>query len=150
MKTQELTPIEQLTEQLKGLIDSGKDSQTADYAAESLGIKLSVVSIGYGKYFPDDKDARYVFKMRLKRGRKQYTFSFGQSISAGQKEPTMYDVLSCMTKYDVGSFEDFCGEFGYDTDSRKAERIYKAVCKEFAAMERLFNSEELEALSYIQ
>jgi hypothetical protein len=65
------------------------------------------------------------------------------------KEPTMYDVLTCLTKYDPGTFEDFCGDYGYDEDSRRAEKTYHAVVKEFEGMQRLFTSEELEILAEI-
>jgi hypothetical protein len=118
--------------------------------AKQLNVKLSVIGEPeYRRYFADDKEPRFVFKLKLTRGKKCYTFNFGQSIVSGSKKPTMYDVLSCLQKYDVGSFEDFCSEFGYDTDSRKAERIYKALCKEYEAMCRLFSDEELELLSEI-
>ena len=61
--------------------------------------------------------------------------------------PTEYDVLTCITKSDPGSFEDFCGEFGCDTDSRKAERTYKAVKREWEAVKLVFGDGEcLEAL----
>ena len=63
--------------------------------------------------------------------------------------PTFYDILTCLTKYDPGSFENFCGDFGYDEDSRSAERTYKAVVKEYKAMARLFSEEELEVLQCI-
>lgn len=43
--------------------------------------------------------------------------------------PTEYDVLACLTKNEVGTFENFCSEFGYDTDSRTAKKTYKAVLK---------------------
>ena len=45
------------------------------------------------------------------------------------KEPTALEVLDCLAMdatYADESFADFCGNCGYDTDSRKAERIYKA------------------------
>ena len=57
--------------------------------------------------------------------------------------------MCCLQKYDVGTFEEFCSEFGYDNDSRQAEKTYKGVVKEFEGMERLFNSEELELLNII-
>lgn len=122
--------------------------QANEFAAKH-GIKLTVISNEYRKYFPSDKDARYVFTLKLERNRKQYTFTFGQSIAEGGEEPTMYDVLTCLTKYDVGTFENFCSEFGYDTDSRTAERTYKAVCKEYAAVERLFGDilDELQEIN---
>ena len=97
----------------------------------------------------DDTVYRFVFKVKLSRNGKNYTFDFGQSELEGDKKPTLYDVLACLQKLEVGSFKNFCGEFGYDEDSRTAERIYKAVCKEFANVERLF-SDIIEELQEIQ
>lgn len=69
-----------------------------------------------------------------------------------QKEarPDCYDVLACLTKYDPGTFEDFCAEYGYDEDSRTAERIYVAVQNEFANLKRIFDPEQLEAMREIE
>lgn len=64
--------------------------------------------------------------------------------------PSEYDVLACLEKYDVGTFEDFCSEFGYDEDSRTAERIYIAVIKEYKDLTRIFTEEQMEELSEIQ
>jgi hypothetical protein len=48
------------------------------------------------------------------------------------REPTAYDVLSCLlldaASYDnARDFETWAEEYGYDPDSRKAERIYEKV-----------------------
>lgn len=59
------------------------------------------------------------------------------------EQPTPYDVLACLQKYDVGSFEDFCNDFGYDTDSRNAEKTYKAVCNEYKNLCRIFTDDEM-------
>lgn len=64
--------------------------------------------------------------------------------------PSEYDVLACLEKYDVGTFEDFCSEFGYDEDSRTAERIYIAVIKEYKDLTRIFTEEQMGELSEIQ
>lgn len=117
--------------------------------AKKLNIKLYVKGVNYGKHFLEDKQNRYIFTMKLQRGKKSYTFKFGQSIAAGCEEPTMYDVLACFQKYDVGSFDDFCSNFGYNEDSITAHKTYKAVCKEYAAIQRLFSVEELEQLQEI-
>lgn len=60
--------------------------------------------------------------------------------------PTVADVLSCV-EFDVDpSFEDWCGEFGYDTDSRKAERIYQECVRQARDFQRMFTAEELAAI----
>lgn len=67
-----------------------------------------------------------------------------------RSEPTTYDVLTCLQKHDVGTFEDFCDEFGYDTDSRKAEKTYQAVCEEYKNVCIIWKEAELEQLQEIQ
>ncbi len=142
--------MEAVKKLIEYLIDNSKYSKACNLVAKMFGIKLNVISSHYGYMKWDTKTKREVFKLQLKKGRKSYTFEFGQSIAKGSEEPTLYDVLSCLQKYDVGTFEDFCANFGYDEDSRTAERTYKAVVKEFEAMQRLFTDEELEVLQMIQ
>ena len=63
--------------------------------------------------------------------------------------PSEYSILSCLTKYDPGIFENFCSEFGYDTDSKNAERTYNAVVKEWQSVCRMWTDEEIEQLQEI-
>lgn len=65
------------------------------------------------------------------------------------KEPTAYDVLTCLTKSEAGTFEDFCGDFGYDEDSIKAEKTYKAVLNEWQNVAMLWSDSEIEELQEI-
>jgi hypothetical protein len=123
--------------------------QNAANFATKHGIKLIINSSEYRPYFADDKESRFVFNCTLTRNKKRYTFTFGQSISSGGEEPTMYDILSCLQKYEVGTFNDFCGEFGYNEDDTTSKRTYKAVCKEYNAVLRLFG-DILDELQEIQ
>lgn len=108
---------------------------------------LTVRDKRYDYHFEDDKECRWIFTIELERtGHLSYTFNFGQSIAEGDKEPTIDDVLCCVQKYDVGTFEDFCCEFGYDPDSRKAERIYESVEEEYLSISDIFNEDELQEL----
>jgi hypothetical protein len=68
-------------------------------------------------------------------------FSFYGSTAdynAGIKELTeadTQDAFKCFiddSLYGLDTFEDFCGNCGYDTDSRTAERIYKLCQKSLA------------------
>lgn len=63
--------------------------------------------------------------------------------------PTQYDILAAITKYDPYTFEDFCSSYGYDEDSRQAEKTFNAVTDEWNNISQLFNVDELELLSEI-
>lgn len=67
----------------------------------------------------------------------------------GKRTPTAYDLLACLQKSDPGMFENFCDEFGYDYDSRKAEQTYHAVQQEWRKIQRFFTPAEIEALQEI-
>lgn len=70
-------------------------------------------------------------------------------ISQTKTAPSLYYVLTCLTKREPGPFEDFCADYGYDTDSRAAEKTWYAVKEEGRAVETLF-SDCLEELEEIQ
>ena len=95
-------------------------------------------------------------RKNLRRRWEDMTYSEKNKASAElaqkQKEarPNCYDVLACLTKYDPGTFEDFCAECGYDEDSRTAERIYIAAQNEFANLKRIFDPEQLKAMQEIE
>lgn len=114
-----------------------------------VGATMKVKFLGNMPYFDDDKESRDVYQITLKRNGKEYSFRFGQSIANKRIAPTAYDVLACLTKYDPGTFDNFCSDFGYDTDSRKAEKTYFAIQKEYAGVVKIFGDvmEELQEIN---
>ena len=64
--------------------------------------------------------------------------------------PRAYELLACLTSFDPGSFEGFCASYGYDEDSRKAEKVYQAVKAEFQSLQALYNDKELSQLGEIR
>ncbi|MFR2774842.1 MAG: hypothetical protein ACLTBR_03315 [Anaerostipes sp.] len=64
-------------------------------------------------------------------------------------KPTAYDVLACLIKDDPGAFEDFCSTFGYDEDSKTADRVYIEVVREYKQLERIFTAEQMKELQEI-
>lgn len=85
------------------------------------------------------------WRCMLRRGKRRITVYFSQG-PAISREPTAEDVLDCLASDAAGvenarSFEDWCGEYGYDTDSRKAERIYNVVRRQADALRRLLGDD---------
>lgn len=90
-----------------------------------------------------------VLKNKLHSFRFIFYQSRNESTGTGAKPPKAYDVLAGITNYEVGTFENFCSDFGYDTDSRSAYKTYKAVMKEWKNVELLFTPEQIELLREI-
>jgi len=121
---------------------------------ERYGVKFTATFTHYGAHFDGETACRDNFRCRFSRGKKRLVIDFGQSLNdsdgGGGNPPRAYDVLACIGKNDPGLFEEFCREFGYETDSRRAEKTYKAVVKEWKNVSAFFTAEELEALQEIR
>lgn len=134
-----------------------KTTEVTDYQKQAndflskIGVKMTAKFIKHGKHFEDDQQYRDIYRLTLSRDQERLSVRFGQSIvgSEAKEIPTAYDLLTCLTKSDPGTFEDFCNEYGYDNDSRKAEKIYRAVVQEWEKVNRFFTSEEIEELQDI-
>jgi hypothetical protein len=128
------------------------EKQGSDFLVKHR-MAMAVKFLRHDRYFPDDTESRDIFRITLVRGVKKYPITFGQSIANstgdGSHLPTAYDLLACVTKSDSGSFEDWCSEFGNDSDSRKAERLWNLVTKDWRAVQAFFTEDELSELQEI-
>lgn len=68
-----------------------------------------------------------------------------------QTPPTDYSLLACMASdsYHADTFDDWCGNFGYDTDSRKALDTFLKCQKISSDIQRFFTNAEIEQLQEI-
>lgn len=97
------------------------------------------------------------FEFNLRPSNVYWTY-FSQG-SAHTSPPTREDVLDCLAtdcQSAESTFEDWCAELGYDSDSRKAEAIYNACRKERVELTKFLSQgkagrvglERLEELMY--
>lgn len=135
---------------MEAFTGSPYEKQANDLLSE-MGVSFTSKFKRHGKYFIGDNDTRDIYACVFARDTDTLTITFGQSISNsnGITPPTAYDVLACLTKSDPGTFENFCSEMGYDSDSRKAEKIYKSVCEEWAKVTQFFTDAEVGQLQNI-
>ena len=125
-----------------------KELNTEELAELRASPYVASIISGRINFTPEFKREAY---RQLMDGKSMRTM-FTQSRVRGSTPPTEYDIVSCLTKSDPGTFEDFCSEFGYDTDSRQAEKTYKAVKREWEKVARVFgaDSECLEDLCNVE
>ena len=134
--------------------------QAADFC-ERTGCSISAEYSGQDVPQWDGEKHNH-FKIKFERGRRSFIVDFYDSVINTEKYkpeangffpmrgyPSAYDIIACLQKYDCGTFENFCAEYGYNEDSRKAEEIYNACKEEFSNLQRLFTDEEIEELQEI-
>lgn len=105
-----------------------------------------------------DNKTHFMFKCRFvnRNTNKSMTVNFFSSLNDywnDVEEIEAYDVLECLTKYDVGSIDDFVSEFGYEVNSwedvKKIQKTYKSVVREWKNVQRVFGDclEELQEIN---
>jgi hypothetical protein len=170
------------------------NKQATDFL-EKTNTTIDKVFSHNGKHFENDEQVKNIYTITIKRGNKQFSFNFGQSIMNSQyyqdripdrtysldgksrtgrysindiakyknsfgdfnglkiikgQIPTDYDILTCLTKYNPGTLQDFCSEFGYDIDSKSAEKTYLAIKEEWKNVQTIWTDKEIELLIEIE
>ena len=100
---------------------------------------------------PDSGNMNH-FKVTLRANGRQMTLHFSQGYGISG-EPTAADVLNCLASdsssiENAGSSEEWASDFGYDPDSRKAEKIYRACVKEAARLKVFLGDDLYQKLLY--
>jgi len=100
--------------------------------------------------FADGMTRHFRCIVTRKGSRARYLCHFSQG-DAHTEDPTPEDVIGALVSDAYGirdGFEGWARELGYDTDSREAERVFKACEKTAAGLRRLLSDAEVEALTY--
>lgn len=132
------------------------DKQAEDFLKKT-GTTFNVIAYkGRNPMHKDDKDMMDKWLVEFVRGDEEWDFPFYMGLGHNGAKPSAYDVLACIQKYEVDSFEEFCSEFGYDMYdnnymgyNKRSWEIYRAVCDEYEEVQRMFG-DVLEELSEIQ
>lgn len=111
------------------------------------GVRMSCKATNGNPHFAEDEWARTAshFKCVLHFEKRRMTVYFSQG-PAIKGEPCAADILDCCASDAAGfenarSFEEWTRDLGYDEDSRKAERIYKAVERQSRKLKALLGND---------
>lgn len=91
------------------------------------------------------------YKVQLACAKRRMTLYYSMGF-AHEGEPKVADVINCLASDASGvensdaDFEKWCGEYGYDTDSRRAERTFKACWGSSRKLKQLIGDEAYDVL----
>ncbi|MEK5060970.1 MULTISPECIES: hypothetical protein [unclassified Paenibacillus] len=137
----------------RGELTVGDIQVTVDYVGKTNPIKVwgaSHKDIDYKTIY------QYLVTCIHKGTHKTMSFDFFDSIDNSKKPPFApslgYSVMCCIrsdsftTSANYPTLESFCSEFGYDADSRKAEKTYTACIEQGDKISKVFDAELIETL----
>lgn len=110
------------------------DRKTLSERIRTAGINISVSSAKRGR--DEEGWERDSYRVRLTRsGGRQMTLSFHKGIGHAGNPPQLEEVLEAILSDAAGienahSFEEWADEYGFDSDGRKAEAIYRASVRQ--------------------
>lgn len=138
---------------------TGYDKQAEDFL-ERFNIRFkATLSDTKAPPWVEDVRGRYGHHYRVTLSKQtpkcQTSFDFWDSVANyenGTETVSAYSVLACISG-DVNcpdNFQEFCDEYGYDSDSRKAEKQFKLCDQAAKKLRRFFTKDEIEALQEIR
>lgn len=112
---------------------------------ENVGAELTIEYIGIRKPLWGEREVN-AYWFTIERNNMEYSATFYDSVHNTKMgiEPTEYDILAALQKHEVGTFFNFCEEFGYEVRDKYDEvneesmAIYRAVIQEELAIAELF------------
>lgn len=89
----------------------------------------------------------------LRAGRSRMTIYFSKGLGHKGAAPEAAEVLDCLASDAAGfenaqGFEDWCSEYGYDADSRRAERTFKTVERQAKRLRAFLGESAYETLPW--
>src|SRR5574342_52973 len=135
---------------------AAQESEPKNFAEEH-GIEIGCTRVDRNPNMDDaSRDADHwqcVLTWKEKKGndrwRNRFTVYFTKGSAHKGAEPTAIEVLGCLASDASGideSFADWCANYGYDTDSRKAKKTYDTIKKQAANLKRFLGDGLFRAL----
>jgi hypothetical protein len=127
------------------------EQQTNKATFKQFEIKASYKGTKKAEWSSDNFNNHMITVTNTETGEKA-RFEFWASI-ANPELNKEYDILNafyCFVSDAVSgseSFENFCSEFGYDTDSRTAEKIYKKCQKQLEKLNKIYDGDIYELVN---
>lgn len=118
--------------------------KTMEEFIKSNGIKMRTEKTFHNPNM-EDSDRMNHWKITLRFNGRKMSFVFSQGLGI-KHDPSLPDVLDCLASDASGienspDFEEWARAYGYDEDSRKAEKLHTAVRNQSRKLKALFRAQ---------
>lgn len=92
------------------------------------------------------------YKCKIQYNKQFYSFNYHIGMALDTNQFTIKDIMFALlsdANFGKDTFESFCNEIGYNTDSINALSIYKQCIKTSKKLDSMFNEAELRELNIL-
>ena len=119
---------------------------TLDQFIATTGLRMTCKYADRNPHMADNNWAADHWRCTITgRHSKRMTVYFSKGMAHKGAPPTLEEVLDCIASdaaaVEQADFAEFAADMGYDSDSRKAERIYKTCVKQARSLRNLLADE---------
>lgn len=112
-----------------------------DELIADAGLTMTATPTDTNPYMDADTGMSH-WRCTIRRGRLSTTVVFSMGSAFTGRQPELDEVLDCLASDASGhanarDFEDWAADYGYDIDSRKAERTYRAIGRQTEGLRRV-------------
>jgi hypothetical protein len=126
------------------------ERQTLNSFIRKHGVTIRCQRVDGNPYMSQSQDMDH-WNCTLQLGRKRMTVPFSMGYGHNGRAPTAADVLNSLaldSSTADQSFEGWCNEYGYDTDSRSAEKTYRVCVRQREKLLRFLGENAFSTLVY--
>lgn len=118
---------------------------------DSLKLTLAYKRVPRNPVMPESENMDHWKVTIITKDSNKMTLFYSKGYGHNGQAPTVEEVLDCLASDAAGydnarSFEDWAGEYGYDVDSRKAERVYNTIKEQADKLKALLGPSAYAAL----
>ena len=123
---------------------------TLNERLSAMNLKFKTVKTFHNPYMEDGHNMDH-WSCVIRNAKRRMTVIFSKGLGHKGAPPTLEDVLDCLISDASGienntSFEEWCRNYGYDTDSRKAERTYRVITRQARQLKRVLGNDHYKLL----
>ena len=127
---------------------AGAAPKDAQYLVAAADGTLTAERVDWNPKMLMNRDMDH-WRVTLRYGKSRMSLNFSMGFGLNGREPDVAGVLECLLSDSTAcdqDFHEFCREFGYEEDSRTAERIYKACVRSGERLRAFLGQKYEEAL----
>ena len=114
------------------------------------GVRLTSTWVDRNPHMDDSRDMDHWRCTLSAEGRRMVVY-YSKGFGHNGEEPTVAELLDCLASDAAGvenatGLVDWCAEYGYDANSRSAERTYRTIQRQSDRLRFVLGEERYEAL----